>query len=146
MLGSPFRLFLVRASICIVYVRINSFVRLPSTSSRLMPLPSYLWPAMEPRVRATNSSKTMFVTAICAASIASISSFGRTPSTTTRTTGTKIVVQRTGPFVCFGHGRIEAFGEVAGVNHTGALAWRGQARSWRSPAITITSARISNER
>src|SRR4051794_37467571 len=32
------------------------------TSSRLIPLPSYLWPATAPRVRATNSSKAIFVT------------------------------------------------------------------------------------
>ena len=37
-----------------------------------------------PRVRATNSSKAIFVTAMWAASIASISSFGRTPSMTAR--------------------------------------------------------------
>jgi hypothetical protein len=37
-----------------------------------------------PRVRANISSKAIFVTAMWAASIASISSFGRTPSTTAR--------------------------------------------------------------
>jgi hypothetical protein len=37
-----------------------------------------------PRVRANNSSKAIFVTAMWAASIASISSFGRTPSITAR--------------------------------------------------------------
>src|ERR1700756_1741217 len=46
----------------------NLVVRLPSTSSRLMPLPSYLWPATAPRVRAAHSSKTIFVTAMCATS------------------------------------------------------------------------------